>query len=70
MPFAVKSEARAPKTERNPKSEARTICPQKTLNYAHANRNLRVVQFGFRYSGFFRISVFGLRVWFPGVVCA
>jgi len=44
----MKSEIRIPKPERNPKPEVRMAAAR--------------VPFGFRISGFFRISDFGLRI--------
>ena len=72
----TKSENRNPKTEGNPKSEARK-CQSLWLRGSRAARNqmvcrfgfprgcapgLRLVLFGFRLSDFLRFSDFGLRI--------
>ena len=57
LPVA-KSEIRNPRSEKNPKSEARIGCPRLGAGCG------KTAAFGFRPSGLFRISDFGLRILF------
>jgi hypothetical protein len=57
-PAALKSEGRKPKPERNPKPEIRKGLQPLTGPTASA-----ASLSGLRFSGFLRVSVFGLRIW-------